>query len=690
MPRNSERTPYVPIDERDPATVRAVILARKSGPSTRRDSDSPIDPDVQTQVERCQRFIERIRWNLVADPYAYTEKNKSGYYRVERPVLDAVLQLAQRGEVDVIVASEFERVDRTKTGRYLAMGTAEKYGVEFRFENQPPNGKLPDTLEGKIYRSIQDDLGEIERDRIVERTTPGRERRYAEGKPAGGRAGPPYGYTWPDKKKRKTYDAFIEDPTEYPILREMFERVANDERVSTRSLAMEFDARGIPTPTGKGAWSASTISRIIRNPIYCGRGRTKRWRVEMEPQRRGDNRQVHDYRKVYSRQGTDTYLDETFPLAAGAVPVLIEPELWDQAQKALTNHRTFNGKLERANSTRPAEATLLHGGLVRCANCGSWMIRMWPKDSTKVQYRCNSRASNPNQDCPMHQIPASAVDAITLRKVATVLSDPEQIVALADAAEAQAEQAAAAVDLADTKLAVMSELVAQTEQEREGYLSAIKSLSAIPGNENTITDLRAKLARLDLAIAQARESATRALPEYERAQRRQQMLDRISRFRNEDTIIDLLDIEVGGEIRTIVQKVTHIKGSGERKLNMSVQVEDAAELLGMSEATIRAMGTDGGVRLVENPEADPEGAWIESIETWKVIYLLLQKAPHARVRQLLRDLGVQVLIKHPWPKEERAVRGRTPPAERVIVKFLADPQDADQLRPSQANSFTFA
>ena len=216
--------------------MRAVILARKSGAGSGKRSDTSADQngssdrDVQTQVERCERFIERMRWNLVADPYAFTEKNKSGFYRVERPVLETVLQLAQRGEVDVIVASEFERVDRTKTGRYLAIGTAEKYGVEFRFENQPD--ELPETMEGKIYRSIQDDLGEMERNRIVERTTPGREWRYAQGMPAGGRAGPPYGYRWPDEKKNgATYDAFKKDDDEYLVLREMFERIANDERV---------------------------------------------------------------------------------------------------------------------------------------------------------------------------------------------------------------------------------------------------------------------------------------------------------------------------------------------------------------------------------------------------------------------------------------------------------------------------
>ena len=52
----------------------------------------------------------------------------------------------------------------------------------------------------------------------------------------------------------------------------------------------------------------------------------------MERKQRDDNRQVHDYRKVYDRLGTDTYLEETHPIAKDAVPVLIEPELWDQAE----------------------------------------------------------------------------------------------------------------------------------------------------------------------------------------------------------------------------------------------------------------------------------------------------------------------------------------------------------------------
>jgi hypothetical protein len=158
MPYKSERTPHIPIDQRDPATVRAVILERMSSAGAAPRSDSQVDNDVRSQVEECQQFIERMGWKLVADPYAFTEKGKSGYYRVERPALDEVLKLAQRGEVDVIVVREFERLDRTKAGRYVSIGIAEKYGAEFRFANLVPDGKTSESRQGKVSSTRDENL----------------------------------------------------------------------------------------------------------------------------------------------------------------------------------------------------------------------------------------------------------------------------------------------------------------------------------------------------------------------------------------------------------------------------------------------------------------------------------------------------------------------------------------------------
>jgi predicted Zn-ribbon and HTH transcriptional regulator len=71
-------TDYVPLEERDPSTVRAVILSRKSS-----NGD---EEEVKSQVEECQKFIEQRGWKLVADPYQYAEIGKSGRRNVVRKV----------------------------------------------------------------------------------------------------------------------------------------------------------------------------------------------------------------------------------------------------------------------------------------------------------------------------------------------------------------------------------------------------------------------------------------------------------------------------------------------------------------------------------------------------------------------------------------------------------------------------
>ena len=633
-----------------------------------------VDVDVQSQVEECQALIARTGWTLGADPYAYTEKHKSGYYRVERPVLDAVLQLAQRGEVDVIVAREMERVSRTKAGRYQAIGTAAKYGAEFRFANLPPNGKHPNTTEGKLYLAMLEEFGEMERDRIVERTAPGRERRLAAGIPSGGRFGPTYGYRWPDKNGAKTNDAFVEVPEESAIIRELYARISDGD-ASAHKLARELGARGVPTPSGRGEWSASQIIRLIRNPIYCGRGRTKRWETVRTTIVNSETREVYDYATSRDRTRRDTYVEETYPIDANRAPALVTPEVWDRAQAAMNEKKNFYGKLGRWNSPHPVEATLLHGGYVRCARCGSPMVRQWAKVVNGPRYRCVQRGNNPNHPCVMHNISATIVDDMTLRTIAQTLANPEQIIALADAADERAVDAADAVEMVDTKLAVQRELEVEIERARADHLAAIAALGALAGHEDMVAKLRAELVQLDRDAEQAQAAHERALPEHECALRRQRMLDRISHFRNRQTILDLSRFDQDG-----TATLTNIPGSGERVLERMLDLTAAADLLGMSEDEVRALGL--------HTVADDEEGWVEQIETEEVLYRLFKNAPYERLRQMIDDLGVRVTVAPPWAKEARAIRGYTPAEARVRVRLLSDPEESASIAKPSAIVWT--
>jgi DNA invertase Pin-like site-specific DNA recombinase len=179
MSSHADKTRFIPLDDRDPATVRAAILARSSDPGAKAD-------DVREQVLQCKEFIAARGWPEVPDTRVFTE-GKSGIRNVERPVVEAVLKLAAQGEIDVVVCREWERVARVSARRQQIIMTAEDFGVEFRFANlAATQGKMPDTLESRIARNVLEELGQMERDKIVERLTPGKMRRHVEGLPHGG------------------------------------------------------------------------------------------------------------------------------------------------------------------------------------------------------------------------------------------------------------------------------------------------------------------------------------------------------------------------------------------------------------------------------------------------------------------------------------------------------------------------
>jgi hypothetical protein len=410
---------------------------------------------------------------------------------------------------------------------------------------------------------------------------------------------------------------------------------------------------------------------MIRNPIYCGQGRRKRWQRLWGEKVNEDTGRRNDYAPIHNRSKDDDYLEQTHPLAEGAAPALVEPEVWDAAQQAITRNRAFGGKTGRVNSPHPEDATLLHGGYAFCAvpDCGATMIRHWRGDRTLPIYSCGT-------DGHRHSINARATDQIVLRTVAKALTDPEQLLELADKAEQQATQAADDVERASTEMDVYRELDTKRAKAREGYLAAISALGAIPGDANraTIADLRAKLADLDQEQKKADDDRKRAIPSFERALRRKQLLERLTYVRDRHARFFMVDGEIQSQTLMYPQ-ATHV-------MRQSLPLADAAEVLGISEADLRATGVPVQVSWDGYDKTDPDGQWHEDIAMEYVVYYWLVTAPHAFVRQLLRDLGVKVLIKPPRSKEERALRGLTPHKERIIVRFLESPTEATYRRPS--------
>ncbi len=86
----------------------------------------------------------------------------------------------------------------------------------------------------------------------------GREARTVENLYPGGAL--PYGFRLSDLGE------WEQVPAEVEIIREMHALWARG--ISYRAIANRLNARGVPTPKGGEKWSASTVTRILRNPRY--------------------------------------------------------------------------------------------------------------------------------------------------------------------------------------------------------------------------------------------------------------------------------------------------------------------------------------------------------------------------------------------------------------------------------------
>ena len=157
----------------------------------------------------------------------------------------------------------------------------------------------------------------MERDRIVERTAPGRERRLAAGIPSGGRFGPTYGYRWPDKNGAKTQRPLCRGP--------------RGERHHTRTLCAHCHGerqrtQARPRVDGARRTDAKRARGLVRQPdhpphpqpIYCGRGTTKRWETVRTTAVNSGHAEVYDYATSRDRTRPRHLCRGPYPIARSA------------------------------------------------------------------------------------------------------------------------------------------------------------------------------------------------------------------------------------------------------------------------------------------------------------------------------------------------------------------------------------
>lgn len=229
---------------------RDVCLARISMASGRPDQTS-----TKTQAEEMAAFSATHNGDVVR---MFVESGKSAYKEnVRRPDLESAIRMIQRGEADRLVVWKLDRWIRNVRELARLIDRVERAGGTFVSKCEPwcdtssPIGYALVILVGA--------LAEVESKNRADRALPWHNDRIKDGKTPGGPR--PYGY----KRERNKLTII---PAEAKTIREAASRVIAGETL--RSIAMDFNTRGIATGKAGSSWTHTLVKRVVTNPTTAG------------------------------------------------------------------------------------------------------------------------------------------------------------------------------------------------------------------------------------------------------------------------------------------------------------------------------------------------------------------------------------------------------------------------------------
>ena len=348
--------------------TRVALYARYS-------SDNQREASIEDQFRICREHAKRESWKVVA---AYKDAGVSGASMILRPGIQTLLQDAQRGEFDLVLAEALDRISRDQADVATLFKHLQFAGVPIVTLAEGEISELHVGLKGTMNALFLKDL--------AAKTHRGLRGRVELGKAGGGIS---YGY-----RVTKKLDAQGEpirgdreiDEAQAVVIRRIFEQFGSG--VGPRTIARELNAERIPGPDGS-LWIETTIrghakrgSGIINNELYVGRLVWNRQRYIKDP-RTG--------RRVSRLNPESAWIVAEVPELR-----IVDDRLWQMAKK---RQRDIAEKYASAiAAVQEAHANRLNGlhrpkgllsGLIRCGVCGGpYSIR------GQDRYACSAHVSN--------------------------------------------------------------------------------------------------------------------------------------------------------------------------------------------------------------------------------------------------------------------------------------------------------
>ncbi len=225
--------------------MRAALYLRVSTEDQAREGFS-----LDAQRKRLSAYCKARGWDVAA---VYADEGHSGR-DIKRPAYNRMM--GERDSWDLILVLKMDRIHRNSVNFTLMMDTLRGWGKEF---NSMQESFDTTTAMGRFVMDIMQRIAQLESEQIGERVRVGMEHKARSGNGILG-FGHPYGYDLTD-------EGLVVNEEEARTVRRIYRLRA--EGSSLQSIADHLNSLSIRSKKGLD-WSKQSVSRILRNPLYCG------------------------------------------------------------------------------------------------------------------------------------------------------------------------------------------------------------------------------------------------------------------------------------------------------------------------------------------------------------------------------------------------------------------------------------
>lgn len=365
---------------------RAVVYARVS------TSAQETNTSLESQTSACRLYCDQHGMEIVT----VATEVWSAFTR-ERPELARLRAMIRAKAIDALVIYATDRLSRSQTDFAILFDEMQTAGVALHCVSEP----FEDTAMGRFLISVRAFAGELEREKIRERTMRGNRTRLSNGSlRPGNRA--LFGYEWdnPEWKAKNRYVIHMEHAA---VVRRIFDMAVRG--LSLRSIARTLNDEGIPTANGAANWQSEVIRGMLRHEGYAGVAVGNRYA----------DTKVDDKRKRVERPAA-----EHIHLPAGTIPPIISAETFAAVQERLTRN-----KAESTRNNRDPETFLLRAGFIFCGYCGKRIHTAYHKNRSGALRPSYGvlQSANDHYDCPAFSMSAKDLDVVVWAKVSSVMRE---------------------------------------------------------------------------------------------------------------------------------------------------------------------------------------------------------------------------------------------------------------------------